>query len=71
MPEDKKFSVLIHKVRKTRQVPPSVGLAFLLETPRGGQIQIPASMDFGRLTREFAHEDGFIYINVVEQNVFG
>jgi hypothetical protein len=71
MPCDKNFSLLIHRVRKARQVPPSVGLAFLVETPGGGQVQVPASMDFGRLEREFSHKDGFIYVNVVEQNVFG
>jgi hypothetical protein len=71
MPRDKAFTMLIFVIRKSRRVPPTVGLAFLIETETGSHVQAPGVMTFEEVGEKYAHEDGFIYINVVEQNVFG
>ena len=71
MPGDKAFTMLIFVIRKSRKVPPTVGLAFLIETETGSCVQAPGGMSFEEVRDKYAHEDGFIYINVVEQNVFG
>lgn len=71
MPKNKQFAMLIFAIRKARKVPATIGLSFLVETPKGSYMQPPGNMEFDQVQVEFGHPDGFIYVNVVEQNVFG
>lgn len=71
MPEDKAFTMLIFVIRKSRKVPPTIGLSFVIESPTGSHIQCPGAMTFKDIREKYGHPDGFLYINVVEQNVFG
>lgn len=65
------FRKLMHAVRKTRKVPPSVALLFLLETHCGRELQVPGNMDMGEIESLYAHPDGFLYVNSLEENCFG
>lgn len=71
VPLDQKYSFLVFLVRKSRGVPPTVATMSLMETPRGKHVVPGGATTIGELVGKYAHEDGFMYVDFVNENVFG
>lgn len=65
------MSMLMYSVRKDLNVKASEGLAFLVETYGGANIQLPGTMTISDVNDTYSHPDGFVYINVIKESVFG
>lgn len=65
------MSMLMYSVRKDLDVKASEGLAFLVESYSGANIQLPGTMTMGSVNDTYSHPDGFVYINVIKESVFG
>lgn len=75
--KDIPFTKLLFIIRQKRRIKPSIGLMSLIELEREydtGNIQclqVPTNQTIGELAMRFLHSDGFMYINITQENVFG
>lgn len=75
--KDLPFMKLLFIVRQRRMICPTLGLMSLIELERDEEtgrvncIQIPSSQTIGALAESFLHRDGFMYISITTESVFG
>lgn len=71
VPGDKPYSYLMFAIRRTRVISAKVGIIALVETPEHTS-KAPMGNDLiCDVAKRMCHPDGFMYIDVVEENVFG
>jgi hypothetical protein len=72
--KDIPFMRLLFIVRKKRSISPSTGIMTLIEYEDAGEIrsvQVPAGKTIGEISHDYLHNDGFLYLNIMTENVFG
>lgn len=71
------YTRLLFIIRQRRSISPTMGLMSLIEYDRNKEtgkirsVQVPSSKTMGELARDYLHDDGFLYINITIENVFG
>lgn len=74
---DVPFLKLLFIIRQKRKISPTLGLMSLIEKdrdPKTGDIstlQVPTTQNMGQISEKYLHSDGFLYLNVCTENVFG
>lgn len=74
---DIQFMKLIYVVRERRKISPTIALMTLIERERDIEtneiscINAPGCSTIGEIANKFMHKDGFLYLNVTTENVFG
>ena len=71
IPADQQYTFLLFLIRKARQIDPRIGVMTLLETPEGNSIIPPSGSLISELVLKYKHADGFLYIDFVNENIFG
>lgn len=71
VPGDIQFAMLYFQIRKKCAIGPTTGLAIMVEAPGGAGIQVPGGRGVEEVWREYRQEDQFLYLDILEQNVFG
>jgi len=71
LPNEQLYSFLLFTIRKARQIDPTIAVMSLMETPKGSSITPSGASTIGELANKYKHEDGFCYIEFVNENVFG
>lgn len=75
--KDIPYTKLLFIIRQKRKIRPTVGLMSLVELERDMDtgivraMQVPTNHNMGELSRMFSHSDGFLYLNITQENVFG
>lgn len=75
--KDIPFIKFLFIIRKKRRISPSIGLMSLVEKERDaetgkvGVFQVPTNMTIGKIAEKYIHKDGFLYINISTESVFG
>lgn len=69
------FTKFLYLIRSKKQIPSTVGLMSLVEVQKEDNsisyIQVQSSMTIGELGSKYLHEDGFLYLNITIENIFG
>lgn len=71
------FSKLLYTIRKKRNILPTTAIMSLIEKERDdttGKIStiiVPSTETVGDIAERYKHSDGFLYISVCCENVFG
>jgi hypothetical protein len=76
VPIDNNFGHLLMAFRHKLSLKSTVGLISLVEKPPNmmgivKSYQVSLSMTMGLLAIEYLHEDGFLYVNITPEHVFG
>lgn len=79
VPRDNNFGHLLIAFRRKLSLRSSVGIISLVEKEQLGDrgdkriacFQVSTSTSIGELADKFLHDDGFLYINITTENVFG
>lgn len=71
LPNEQLYSFLLFTIRKSRQINPTVAVMSLIEKSDGTSIAPSGASTIGELADKYKHNDGFCYIEFVNENVFG
>ena len=71
LPKEQLYSFLLFTIRKSRQINPTIAVMSLIETTDGTTIAPSGASTIGDLADKYMHDDGFCYIEFVNENVFG
>lgn len=71
VPKDNHFGHLLVAFRRKFQLKSTYGLMCLIENDEGKTYQISTSSSIRSLADKYLHNDGFLYITVTKENVFG
>lgn len=75
--KDIPYMKLLFIIRQKRKISPTMGLMSLVEkerNPETGKIQafqVPTNQTIGQIAENYLHSDGFMYINICVESVFG
>lgn len=71
LPKEQLYSFLLFTIRKSRQIDPKVAVMSLIERQDGSSIAPRGAATIGEIANQYMHDDGFCYIEFVNENVFG
>jgi hypothetical protein len=74
VPRNNTFGHLLIAFRKKHSLTSAVGLISLVEVSIDNQVkcyQVSSTHKIGDLADEYLHDDGFLYINITTENIFG
>lgn len=75
--KDIPYVKLLFIIRRRRRIKSGTALMSLVEKERDEQTgniecaQVPTNMTIGEIAEKYLHKDGFMYINICTENVFG
>jgi hypothetical protein len=71
IPSDQPYSFLLFLIRRSRHIDPTVAVMTLIETLDGKHIVPPCGEKISEIFNIHKHDDGFLYIDFIKENVFG
>ena len=65
------MGMFMKEIRKRMHLKPSEGLILLVDTPAGGDVMVTMSQTLQQVDVQYRNSDGFLYVFVTLENVFG
>ena len=62
---------LMTRIRCRLSIRPYQGLIFMIEDQNQNQIMITGNMSIDEISTKYIHTDGFLYVNIAKENIFG